>query len=644
LLSTHMLKNKSILFKFILLISGSSTVIFLFILGFNYHVSREMILKNVEENAQNFTLRTVNKIESVLVAVEKISEQIALFLEDEKMGEKQIIDMLRLIVANNEELYGIALGFEPYAFDVKRFYFAPYCFKDRNTNKLRFASMGSADYRYFYLDWYQIPRELNRPYWSEPYFDDILRATYSVPFYEYSPEGRNLKGIVSADISLDWLTEIVSSIKVLETGDAYLISKNGTIITHSVKDLIMNESIFSVAEARNDPSLREIGRKMTNGESGFVPFASIARNKLCWMYYAPVPSTGWALAVLFPQDEFLADIHRHTVIVLGLVLSGSLMLVAMIAFISRSITKPLIAMSKVAAVIGTGNLEIPIPEVDTKDEVGKLNEALRYMKTSLKDYIQRLTETTAAKERIDSELQIAREIQISMLPRTFPPFPHRKEFDVFALMEPAKEVGGDFYDFFFIDDKRLCLIIGDVSGKGVPAALFMMSTKILLKNVAAENLSPHEILFKVNNILAIDNDACMFATIFFGVLDTETGELQFANAGHNPPLIHHGDQDVEFLNVDKGFVLGPMTNSKFTTQGTRLNYGSTLFLYTDGVTEAMNPQQEFFFEKRLKESLFKLKDLDIKDIIKALRKEISVFAQNEPQSDDITMLILKYFG
>jgi sigma-B regulation protein RsbU (phosphoserine phosphatase) len=362
------------------------------------------------------------------------------------------------------------------------------------------------------------------------------------------------------------------------------------------------------------------------------------------MYYAPIPSTGWTLAVLFPQDEFFADIHKHNTVVLTLVLSGSLLLVVVVAFISRSITKPLVTMSKAAAAIGTGNLEVPIPELDTKDEVGKLNEALRYMRTSLKDYVQKLTETTAAKERIESELKIAHEIQISMLPRSFPPFPHRKDFDIYALMEPAKEVGGDFYDFFLIDDKRLCVIIGDVSGKGVPAALFMMITKTLLKNVATENLPPHEILFKVNNILAVDNDACMFATVFCGILDTETGELEFASAGHNPPLLYHGEQGIEFLSVDRGFVLGPMENSRFTTRRTKLNRGSTLFLFTDGVTEAMNPQQEFFFEERLKESLSRSKDLHIKDVVQALRNEINAFAQGEPQSDDITMLILRYFG
>jgi phosphoserine phosphatase RsbU/P len=639
-----MLNNKGILFKFILFLSGSTALIFLFIFGFNYDVSRKMIMKNVEENAQNFTLRMVNRIETVLASVEKVSQQVAFFLAGEKMGKKRLIDMLLLVVANNEEIYSAGLGFEPYAFDAERLYFGPYYFKDKKTHELKLEWMGSADSRYFYLDWYQIPRELNKPHWSEPYFEDILMTTYSVPFYENTPDGKKLRGIIFADISLEWLADLVSSIKVLETGDAYLISKNGTVITHSVKDLIMNESIFSVAEERNDPALREIGRKMINGESGFVPFRSIARDKLCWMYYAPVPSTGWTLAVLFPQDEFLSDIRKHTLIVLVLASSGILMLIAVITFISRSITKPLITMSKAAAVIGAGNLDVQIPELRTKDEVGKLNEALRYMKTSLKDYIQKLTETTAAQERIESELKIAREIQISMLPGIFPPFPHRKEFDVFALIEPAKEVGGDFYDFFFIDDEKLGLLIGDVSGKGVPAALFMMITKTLLKNVASENLLPHEILYKVNNILVVDNDASMFTTVFCGILHTATGRLEFANAGHNPPLLCQGDQGFEFLYVDNGFVLGPLQNSTYTTQEIKLHRGSVLFLYTDGVTEAMNPQQEFFLEKRLKESLAKLKDLDITDTVRALRKEISAFAKGEPQSDDITMLILKYFG
>ncbi|MEI6631291.1 MAG: SpoIIE family protein phosphatase [bacterium] len=503
---------------------------------------------------------------------------------------------------------------------------------------------GAADYRYFYEDWYQIPKELNTPAWSEPYFDEIIMATYSVPFYENINGERRLKGIICADISLEWLERIVSSVKVLETGDAYLISRNGTIITHALKELIMNESIFSVAEARGDMGLRETGRKMIRGESGFVPFTSIARNKKCWMYYAPLPSTGWTLAVVFPEDEFLADIRRHNLVAGSLVLGGMMLLIIVIVLISRSITRPLRAMAKAAGAIGRGNLDIELPVVKSGDEIGKLAQAFAYMKVSLKDYINKLTEATAAKERIESELKIAKEIQTSMLPRIFPPFPDRQEFDTFAMMEPAKEVGGDFYDFFLINDKRLCFLMGDVSGKGVPAALFMMITKILLKNEALQNTPVNELLYRVNNILALDNNTSMFATIFCAILDTQTGEVEFANAGHNPPLIYRKGGDFEFLAVDKSFVLGPMQNTKFSLSKTRLNPGDMLFLYTDGVTEAMNPKKEFFSEARLKEALSRLKEKDITEIIRMLKRQISEFTQGEPQSDDITMLVLKYFG
>ncbi len=637
-----MFRNRSLAFKLILFFSGSSTLIFLLIVGSNYKFSKKIIRKNIEQNAQNLTLRTVNKIEAVLASIKKVPQNLAYFVEEGNFDKERMVGMLRVVAANNPEIYGIGIAFEPYAFDKKELYFAPYYYKKDGELKLDY--FGAADYRYFYEDWYQIPRELNSPAWSEPYFDEIIMATYSVPFYENINGQRQLKGIICADISLEWLQKIVSSVKVLESGDAYLISKNGTIITHAVKELIMNESIFSVAQARGDTQLREIARKMIKGESGFVPFTSIVRNKKCWMYYAPLPSTGWTLALVLPEDEFLSDIRRHNLVVGVLGLGGILLLVFAVVLISRSITKPLRGMAKAAEAIGQGNLDIEMPAVKTGDEIGKLAQAFGYMKVSLKDYINKLTEATAAKERIESELKIAKEIQTSMLPRIFPPFPDRKEFDTFAMMEPAKEVGGDFYDFFLINEGKLCFLMGDVSGKGVPAALFMMITKILLKNAALQNLPVNEILYRVNNILALDNNTAMFATIFCATLDTATGDVELTNAGHNPPLICRKGGEPEFLSVDKGFVLGPMENTKFTIKKIRLGAGDMLFLYTDGVTEAMNPRKEFFSEARLKQTFSVLKEKDITEIIRTLKSRISDFAQGEPQSDDITMLILKYFG
>ncbi|MFH1281476.1 MAG: SpoIIE family protein phosphatase, partial [Candidatus Omnitrophota bacterium] len=488
----------------------------------------------------------------------------------------------------------------------------------------------------------QVPRELEKPVWTEPYYDDVIMTTYCVPFYEKTAQGRKLKGITTADISLTWLTETVSSIRVLKSGGAFLISRNGTIITHPSQDLIMNETLFSVAEARGDQALRKLGRRMVSGESGFVPFYSIMDNKKCWMYYSPVPSTGWSLAVIFPENELLEDVRRNTLIAALLGTGGIFLLVIVIVLLTNSITAPLRQIAKTAEAIGRGDLDIALPMQQSGDEVGKLAQTFRYMQSSLKDYIRQLIEATAAKERIESELKIAHEIQTGMLPRIFPPFPHRKEFNIFAMMEPAKEVGGDFYDFFLINEKKLFFVMGDVSGKGVPAALFMMIAKTLLKNEALQGSSADQVLNRVNNILALDNDAAMFATVFCGILDTETGEVEFANAGHNPPLVCSNKENFEFLNINKGFVLGTMADFKFKGDSIKLGHGDCLFLYTDGVTEAANPKQEFFSEARLKSMLSGLCAEDVTLIVREIREQIHIFAENEPQSDDITILAIRF--
>ena len=483
-------------------------------------------------------------------------------------------------------------------------------------------------------------------------------ATYSVPFYKNVGGKKQLMGIVTSDINLGWFQDVVSSIKVLQTGYGFLISKNGTVITHPLKQLIMNETLFGVAEARGDTHLREIGRKMIRGESGFVPFRSMDSEKECWMYYTPIPSNGWSLAVLFPQDEFMADIVRLNRIVVILGIAGLCLLSVAVAFIARSITNPLRAIAQATKEIATGNLDVKLPSAKSGDEVGKLSEAFQYMEKSLKEYIQQLTETTASKERIESELKIAHDIQMSILPKIFPPFPERKEFDIFAMIEPAREVGGDFYDFFFIDDEHFCFTIGDVSGKGVPASLFMAVTKTLIKAKTLWDADPGSILTKVNKDLSQGNEACMFVTSFIAVLNTKTGELLYANGGHNPPLMirseNHppfregGDEGlpgkVEFLAVSKGLVVGAMEDYVYQTDRISLKPGDSIFIYTDGVTEAMNEQGELFSEDRLKKQTIQLQGKSVEEIISGTMEEIKSFSHGVPQSDDIAMMTLQFRG
>lgn len=450
-------------------------------------------------------------------------------------------------------------------------------------------------------------------------------------------------GVVTADVSLAWLQNIVNSIRIGRSGYGFLLSKNGTYVTHPKDPWIMNETIFSVAEAKEDKYLRELGRAMIRGDSGFVPVESPLAGT-CWMSYAPLPSNQWSLGVLFPKGELLADIARLNHTVLFLSLGGFLFILAVVVFISRSITKPLRELSAATREVAKGNLDAAVPSIRSKDEVGTLAESFDYMKRSLKQYIADLTETTAAKERIESELKIAREIQMGILHKMFPPYPGRAEFDIYAMLEPAREVGGDLYDFFFIDENRLCFTIGDVSGKGVPASLFMAITNTLTKTKATQGLKAEEILNMVNHDLSVDNPSLMFVTLFLGILDIQTGELNYCNGGHNPPYLVRAGGRIEPMEPTGGLALGVMEDFAYQAKKVFLYKGDTLFLYTDGVTEAMDPRGALFSDERLRKVLRRLKDADLKDVISGVMEKVQAFAGDAPQMDDITMMILRFYG
>lgn len=641
-----MLKNRSIEFKLILLFFVSGTFIFLLIFAFTYSFSRHMIEKNAEESARNLTQGTVNKIESILFSVQKVPENLVYYLENGSYDKEQLLRLLNTVVEKNSEVYGSTIAFEPYTFEKEALYFAPYYYK--SAGEIKFSYLGGDSYKYFYWDWYKIPKELGRPVWSEPYFDEgggnIIMATYSVPFYRTGASGRQFTGIVTADISLEWLREIVSSIKVLNSGYGFLISKNGAIVTHPLKDLIMRETIFSVAKARGEALLREIGKKMIGGKSGFALLTSAFSGKKSWVYYAPILSTGWSLAVLFPQDEFMADVIKlnYAVAIFGAV--GLILLLTTVIFIARSIAGPLRAMAKATREIATGNLDVEVPLVRSNDEVGTLARSFEHMKASLKEYVKKLTETTAAKQKIESELNIAHDIQMSMLPKAFPPFPERREFDIYALMETAKEVGGDLYDFYLIDKDRLCFIIGDVLGKGISAALFMAMATTLFKATASKDQGPDRILAQVDTEIKKSNDENMFVTAFLGILNTKTGEVIYANGGHNLPFIIRNDGKAVFVKETEGKVIGAYEGESFETGGFTLGQGETLFMYTDGVTEAKDGKGGFFSEENLKKEIEDLHDLPLKEMVIGISGKIKDFSRGAEQSDDITMMVLRFNG
>lgn len=640
-----MLRKGGIALRLILVFTLSSTLIFTVILAYNYYRSSLILEQQLKSNARNLGLSLSRYVEKKIFGVIKVTEGLVLALESCNYSELELLALIHKTVKDNPETYGIDVAFEPYAFkpDIRLY---DHYFYWQNGKVSYLGPDQSYDYQL--KNWYRIARDSKTPSWSEPYQDDggvsTLMTTYSVPFYLGKDDARKFAGIVATDITLDDLTELISSVKILDTGYASIISHEGTIIAHPDPNLIFKKNLFRLAEDQGDDILRKLVQRMTQGETDFVQYTNLTGGK-SWIYFAPLGTTGWSLAVTFPDAEMYAKLNNLSITMVTMGLTGVLLLTVAVILISHSITKPLRTLAAASDQMAEGNFfDLELPTVRSNDEVGQLTQAFATMNISLQQYIRDLTEATASKERIQSELKVATDIQASLLPRVFPPFPDRSDFTVYANMDPAKEVGGDFYDFFFVDDDNLCFLIADVADKGVPAALYMMVAKTLLKTEAQRLGTPDEILSRVNEILAVDNENCMFVTVFCAILDTRSGEVRFANAGHNPPLFTNSDKGYSYLPIKAGFVLGPMPGSEYVTESIVMKPGDVLFLYTDGVTEAKNRAAELFGEERLLDILQQNRSAEVSQLIHAVRAEVERHADGADQSDDVTMLALSYQG
>ncbi len=638
--------RSSIMVKMTLLVVVGTGAVLTLILGFSGIYSRGIILSDAKTAAQDKALSVARRMDQELGAVVKIAQSLGIALEFGQWGEASTLNLIRQVVEENKEIFGSTIAFEPYAFRTDTRAYAPYfC---RGPNGLRYVQLGANSYDYFTRDWYSIPREMNNGSWSAPYFDEgggnVLMTTYSCPFFhrETTGESRKLRGIITVDMSLDRLTEMASAVRIAETGYAFLISENGTFLAHPDRRLIMRESLFSLADERGDPFLRTIGRQMIGEKKGFEDAREALTGSDSFLAFARLPNTGWSLGVVFPKHELFSEVtalHR-TITILAAVGVALLLTVSFLS--ARSLTGPLRLMARATRKIAEGDLNVDLSHIGRQDEVGQLAQAFTHMTEELRKYIKDLTETTAAKQRIESELSIAATIQRSMLPSKFPAFPERDEFDIFALMRPAKEVGGDFYDFFLIDENHLCVAVGDVSGKGVPAALFMAVTKYLIEAAVSAGEPPNLALQRVNAHLAKNNDSCMFVTVFLGILDLRTGEFLYANGGHNPPVLAETNYEAAFLGHPGGPVVGIMEDAEFRMDRLVLGPGTLLLVYSDGVTEAFDAKGIAFAEDGLRDTVTRFREESTEAISTGLLDAIDGFCTGAPQADDITILSLRF--
>ena len=472
----------------------------------------------------------------------------------------------------------------------------------------------------------------------------VYPATGEISAFAAAPvlQANRLVGVVALHLSNDELYRVIQDHTGLgETGETLLTRTSG-------------EDVMFVTPLRHDPQAA-FRRTVAAGTAQAVPSQLSARGYrgeghavdyrgqptlAVWRY---VPALGGGLVVKIDTREAFRPIARLKMLTFALA-AATLVAVVLAAFsVARTIAGPMVKLTAATARIADGDLSRPV-DVEGKNEIGRLAVSFNRMAGQLGDSIERLKATTAAKERIESELRVAHDIQMGILPKIFPPFPQRSEFDLHALIHPAREVGGDFYDFFLFGEDELYFVIGDVAGKGVPASLFMAVTITLFRSSLVWGLDPAALLAKLNQHLCADNESSLFVTMFCGKLLVGSGEILYCNGGHNPPYVLRGSGSLEELPRVGGPALGLADGAKYKLGRITLQPQDTLVLYTDGVTEATAPNEEFFLESRLEACLRTAAAEPARQLVERVSGAVATFTAGAPQADDITVVALRYCG
>ena len=488
------------------------------------------------------------------------------------------------LVQDNPVVIGSTVAMVP-GYNKRHPLLSPYVCRVEDGMELK--SLATEEYDYPSQEWFVKPLELEKGYWSEPYVDegggDVLMTTYSYPVRDRN--GR-IAAILTADISLDWLTELVGNVKVYPNAFSMVVSRAGQIMVCPTETLVMRSTVQEAVRGRDDSvSLANLNKAMLSGETGNLTIRE--KGVSAKVFFAPVQRTGWSLSVVIPEKEIYSGIRNVGRVVKLLQILGILLMILII----------------------------------------------RYVFMNYISYAQ----LNKQKERMQGELKVASDIQMAMVPKIFPPFPKRDDLDLSASIVPAKEVGGDLYDFF-IRDEKLHFCIGDVSGKGVPASLLMAVTRTQYRTLAAQHDSPAQIVSTINDSMDEINENNMFVTFFCGVLDLKTGHMKYCNAGHNAPYIL--TDAIRELPVEPNLPLGVLSGFEFVEQSVDLNYDDALLLYTDGLNEAENIHHEQFGESGIRAVLHTRRTAQ--EQIDALKAAVAAFVGEAEPSDDLTMLFLHY--
>lgn len=558
-----------------------------------YHYAREEIAIDLHLRAQSELLAKSLAIQNIMSQVESAVGNHVWDAERQLEYADSAYPVVRRVVEQNPDIIGSSFTFRPDYYPEKGYWFESYAVR-RDSGEITLMQLGGPDHDYTKSDFFSIPYQSGRSLWVDPYLDSdgarMLLTTYSEPVHD--KEG-NVVAVLDADISLEWLKDILSVNYVYPSSYSILISRSGQLMSFPDSDYVMHKTISDVAAEKEDKNYKLLADKMLKGEQGNIIFKDNDGEKYHIFYSSVGGDTGWSLAVVSSEKEIFGHFNnmKNNLLILRLIA------LAILAFIIvRSVRN-----------------------------------------------INKLQKVTIERERIRGELTVAREIQMGMLPKNDNVEAAEENLSIYGNLEPAKEVGGDLYDFF-IKDGYLYFCIGDVSGKGIPASMFMTVTRSLFRTIAPYTNSSSKVLWYMNRTMSNINETNMFVTFFVGILNLKSGMLNYSNAGHNGPVMIDGS-GVRLLDVIPNLSLGVFPDFNYEEQTVRLSEGTLMFLYTDGLNEAMNINHEEYGEERMMKILRELWQtghaLTPEILLEGVTADVKKFVDNAEQSDDLTMLAFK---
>lgn len=622
--------------RLILNILAIVIALFVVVLGVIALFSHLIIDGEVNRNAKNTLNASISRVSSTLQSVEATVQSSAWVVKQNLHNPDFLYEVTQQIVAANPIIIGSAIAFDSNYY-AGHHHFAPYACVGAS-GEIHTFQLGTTYNDYFNQQWYTLAQQRGKPIWSDLYYDDggaqQLMTTYSYPIYDTC--GRFI-AVITADIPLQWIQHEVDSIRPYKNSYTIFVASNGNYLATGKQGDHTYHNIIASTAATGDTTLIQMAERMLAGESGSVTFHYDHNHGFA--VYSPLPN-GWS-AVIFSHYD---DVFQRTFQMYGVLILVGLLGIILVFYICRRrvqhLTRPLTEFSRSALDMAKGNLHAQLPEIQTQDEMRHLRDSFAYMQHSLINYIHELRITTRANERMESELSIARNIQLGMLPTSFP---DNDESALFACLVPAKEVGGDFYDFI-LKEGRLSFTIGDVAGKGVPAALVMSILRASWHFFAAHALPAHTIVKNLNTQIAEGNDLNMFATLFTATIDLQRREMTYCNAGHNPIIVIPPDPNSNpyFLKAQTHIAIGVTDEFPFQCETLTLERGTRLLLYTDGISEAENVAKEIFGSERLLQTVSQpdFRQLSPQQMTEHLYEKVKAFSGANEQSDDLTILAI----